>query len=59
MKGLTDCDEYICDLNEELQQLGREELRESTESRAFALKLMREWILKNPRILSCRMGNCI
>jgi hypothetical protein len=55
-KWVTEPDEYVCTLSEELQTMAEEELREDKHSRQTALASMREWIKQNPRIKNCRMG---
>ncbi|CAH1366969.1 hypothetical protein MTP99_008214 [Tenebrio molitor] len=54
-KWVTEPDEYVCTLSEELQTMAEEELREDKHSRQTALASMREWIKQNPRIKNCRM----
>ncbi|XP_075228778.1 alpha-tocopherol transfer protein-like [Lycorma delicatula] len=47
--------EYICPLTKEAIKIAKEELREDDDIRKQALEMMRNWIINNPRILSCRM----
>lgn len=54
---LTQPNEYICELPEETQQIAKEELREDPSIRAQALVSLKDWILQNPRIANCRLGN--
>ncbi|XP_050316051.1 alpha-tocopherol transfer protein-like [Anthonomus grandis grandis] len=54
-KWVTEPDNYVCTLSEEVQEIAREELREDTHSRESALESMREWIKQNPKIKNCRM----
>lgn len=56
---LTAPDEYVCELPEETQKIAKEELREDPVIRAQALVSVREWVLQNPRISNCRLGNRI
>lgn len=55
-KGITDADEYVFTLSDELKQMAENELRETPATRDFALKALRDWIETNPRIASVRMG---
>lgn len=55
-KGITDIDEYVCTLSDELQELAKEELRETPAHREFAMKALREWIESHPRISAVRLG---
>lgn len=48
--------EYTCPLSPLAQRVAKEELREDEATRSFALRQMREWIAKNPRIIFCRTG---
>lgn len=48
-------DEYVCTLSDELRNLAKEELRETDEVRENALRAIREWATKNPRIVSLRL----
>lgn len=50
-------DEYVCTLSDETRSIAKEELREDDNSCKTALASMREWIIQNPRIRNCRMGN--
>lgn len=56
-KWLTEADEYVCTLPPETLEIARMELREDELSRKQALDNMRGWILKNPRIESCRLDS--
>lgn len=56
-KWVTEADDYVCDLKEETQSIAKEELREDRATRDSALASMREWILQNPKIANCRLGN--
>jgi len=56
-KGITDIDEYVCNLSDELQELAKEELRETPAHREFALKALREWIESHPRISATRLDS--
>lgn len=55
-KGITAADEYVCTLSKELQELAKEELRETPSHREFALNALREWIESHPRIKAARLG---
>lgn len=55
-KGITEADAYECRLSDELKCLAEKELRETSATRDFALKALREWIEANPRIASARLG---
>lgn len=55
-KWVTEPDEYVCTLSEDLQKITKEELREDQHTRETALASMREWIKQNPKIKNCRMG---
>lgn len=57
-KGITDADEYVFGLSDDLKQIAASELRESAATRDFALKALRDWIEANPRIASARLGKC-
>ena len=46
---------YECTLSNELQQLAKDELRETEEVRQHAIKALRDWVLKNPRIEVTRL----
>lgn len=58
-KGITDIDEYVCNLSDELQEMAKEELRETPAHREFALKALRDWIESHPRIAATRLGKQI
>ncbi|BES98610.1 CRAL_TRIO_N [Nesidiocoris tenuis] len=46
--------EYKGPLSVETRKIAKDELREDDNSRAQALRQMRDWIEKNPKIISCR-----
>lgn len=48
-------DEYKFSLSEELECLAKEELRETEEVRQHAIKALRDFVLKNPRIEMTRL----
>ncbi|CAB0016891.1 unnamed protein product [Nesidiocoris tenuis] len=48
--------EYKGPLSVETRKIAKDELREDDNSRAQALRQMRDWIEKNPKIISCRTG---
>lgn len=56
-KWLTEPDEYVCTLSAETQQIAKDELREDNFTRNQALEAMRTWIVNNPRISNCRLGD--
>jgi hypothetical protein len=49
-------DKYVCTLPRETQLVAFKELRETQHTRDEALGQMRDWIMKNPRIVNCRLG---
>lgn len=55
-KGTTEADAYEFRLSDELKCLAEIELRETSATRDYALKALREWIETNPRIASARLG---
>lgn len=57
VEWLTPADDYICTLPADTQRIAREELREDYSNRNQSIKALREWILQNPRISNCRLGN--
>lgn len=54
-KSLTHVDEYKFSLSKELNELAQEELRETEEVRQHAIKALRDFVLKNPRIEMTRL----
>jgi hypothetical protein len=50
-------DEYKFSLSEELDELAKEELRETEEVRQHAIKALRDFVLKNPRIEMTRLDS--
>lgn len=54
-KSLTHVNEYKFSLSEELEALAKEELRETEEVRQHAIKALRDFVLKNPRIEMTRL----
>lgn len=42
-------------MSDELKELAAKELRETEETRANAIHAIREWAIKNPRIVSLRL----
>lgn len=58
-KGITDADEYVFKLSDDLKSLAEQELRETAATRDFALKALRDWIESNPRIAAARLGKLI
>lgn len=55
MKSTTPVDEYVCTLDEDLQKYAEESLFETEEKRQNGIRELREWVLKNPRIIKCRL----
>lgn len=53
---MADAEKYTCPLSQLARKVAKEELREDEETVIFALEQMRDWIKKNPRIISCRTG---
>jgi hypothetical protein len=56
-KSITSIDNYICELSQDTQKLAENELRETEEIRNHALKALREWAEKNPRIFKVRLDS--
>lgn len=56
-KSITPVDDYICKLSSDTQKIAEEELRETEEIRNHALKSLREWAEKNPRIAKVRLDS--
>lgn len=56
-KWVTEADDYVCPLSEETQAIAKEELREDRIIRDSALASIREWVIQNPKITNCRLGN--
>lgn len=55
-KSITKIDDYQFIMSDELRRMAEVELRETTQSRENAIRAIREWIQKNPRIELTRMG---
>lgn len=55
-KSISEIDDYHFTLSDELRRIAEVELRETKSTRENALRAIREWILKNPRIQLTRMG---
>jgi hypothetical protein len=55
-KGFKEYDDYEFTLGNELEQLAKDELRETKQTRDHAIKMLREWIETNPRIVKARTG---
>jgi hypothetical protein len=53
---VRDADRYECHLPRETQLVALKELRETKHATDEALRQMRDWIEKNPRIANCRLG---
>ncbi|XP_065076507.1 retinaldehyde-binding protein 1-like [Ochlerotatus camptorhynchus] len=54
-KALTAADDYKFPFSDELRRIAAEELNETDDRREHALKMLREWAEKNPRIVKVRM----
>ncbi|XP_055623715.1 clavesin-2-like [Toxorhynchites rutilus septentrionalis] len=54
-KSLKQYEVYKFTLSEQYRKTALDELRESDETRRQALEQLREWVVKNPAILGCRM----
>lgn len=54
-KSITPVDDYKFTLSDELKKLAEEELRETDEIRGNAIRAIREWAIKNQRIVSLRL----
>lgn len=48
-------DEYVFTLSKELEELAEKELGETEQVRNNAIKELRDWTMKNPRILKTRL----
>jgi hypothetical protein len=48
-------DDYKFTLPKELEDLAMDELRETEETRKHAIEALREWAMKNPRIVKTRL----
>lgn len=48
-------DEYVCELSDELKRVAFLELNETEELRNVSIKLIRDWVLENPRIIKTRL----
>ena len=55
MKSTTPVDKYVCTLDKELLEFAKETLDETEEKRQNGIKELREWVLKNNRIIKCRL----
>lgn len=53
---MVESSDYRTILSEEAIKIAKEELREDDNIRKQALEMLRNWIVNNPRIESCRMG---
>ena len=54
-KNLTPIDEYKFKLSKELGEIVEDQLRETEQMRQHAIKALRDWILKNEKIVLTRM----
>lgn len=57
VKSITPVDDYECTLSDELKQMAEKELRETDAIRENALRAIREWALKNDRIVTLRLDS--
>lgn len=56
-KSITEVDDYVCTLNKEQLEILEKEIRETKETRDYAIKAMRDWTMQNPRILKTRLDS--
>lgn len=56
-KALTAPDDYKFPFSDELRRIAEEELNETDDRREHALRTLREWAEKNPRIVKVRMDS--
>ncbi|CAO1424246.1 unnamed protein product [Diamesa hyperborea] len=54
-KSITPVDEYVFTLSKELEEIAERELGETEQVRNNAIKELRDWTMKNPRILKTRL----
>lgn len=50
-------DDYVFTLSDELATIAENELRETEEVRRYSIKVLRDWTMKNPRILKSRLDS--
>jgi hypothetical protein len=50
-------DDYKFKLSKDLEEIAKDELRETEEVRQHAIQALRDWILKNPRIEKTRLDS--
>lgn len=55
LKSITPVDDYKFPLSDELREMAKNELRETDEIREHAIKAIRDWAMKNPRISTLRL----
>lgn len=55
-KSITKIDDYKFTLPDDLRRMAEKELRETKNTRENALRALREYIQKNPRIVLTRLG---
>lgn len=55
VKSITPVDDYVFTMSDELKKIAEVELRETEEMRKFALKAIRDWAMKNSRIMTLRL----
>ncbi|XP_053698268.1 alpha-tocopherol transfer protein-like [Sabethes cyaneus] len=56
-KAISPPDDYVFSFSDELRKLAEDELGETDDRREHALKILREWAEKNPRIAKIRMDS--
>lgn len=54
-KSTTQVDDYLCKLSSDTRKIAELELRETDDICKHSLKSLRDWIEKNPRIVSSRL----
>jgi hypothetical protein len=56
-KSVTPVDDYQCNLNPEIQEILKNDFRETEELRQFGIKALRDWTLQNRRIIKTRLDS--
>jgi hypothetical protein len=56
-RSMNKVDDYVCKLLPETRKIAELELRETEVTRKHALRELREWAAKNPRIISIRLDS--
>jgi hypothetical protein len=57
VKSITPVDHYICNLSKELRTIAETRLGETPEKVENCIKEIRDWVLKNPRIIKTRLDS--